>query len=113
MSAKPRLVSLIAVVLTAFVLLPAWTSAQTAATQSYYYFKQPLPLQLDSTRIAVFSEQAAEEQGVHRALTDVGIGPDQVQRHTLDHWWVAQTPSAVRSAAQVQGLGAMVEPVPA
>ncbi len=104
MFAKPRLSSLITVLLTASVLLPAWTSAQTAATQSYYYFKQPLPLQLDSTRIAVFSEQAAEEQGVHRALTDVGIGPDQVQRHTLDHWWVAQTPSAVRSAAQVQGL---------
>jgi subtilisin family serine protease len=103
-SAKPRLVSLIAVVLTAFVLLPAWTSAQTAATHSYYYFKEPLPLQLDATRIAVFSEQAAEEQGVRRALTAVGIGPDQIQRHTLDHWWVAQTPSAVRGAAQVQGL---------
>ncbi len=104
MFAKPRLGSLITALLTAFVLLPAWATGQTAAAHSYYYFKQPLPLQLDSTRIAVFSEQAAEEQGVRRALTDVGIGPDQIQRHTLNHWWVAQTPSAMRSAAQVQGL---------
>lgn len=98
-------------------LLAAGGAASTAAAADYHYMfqKERMPLALDTTRIALFSEATeqaaangrgvnAAHEGLAQSAAIYGLDADTMKPHSLRGWTYIDTPRAERAEEDVENI---------
>ncbi len=67
----------------------------------YYYFDQPVQMDLDLSRIAVLSDQADAQQVARDVASGTGLPVDGVEHLAFDRWYTIAVPMAQRDASAI------------
>ncbi len=90
--------------------------AQDGESSYYYsYFKEPIPLDLDPTEVAVLEtgqKALASSAPLAAALSEVGIAPEDVEPMVINGWARASTPATVQTDEDVEDLVATLAEIP-
>lgn len=77
---------------------------------AYHYFKERIPLDLETSLVAVFNAPEADGQLAlaTQPLIDAGVAPDRISSTSVPGWQYAEVPEALRSPSAVDALTAQL-----
>jgi hypothetical protein len=78
------------------------------AQYRYFYFKDPVPLALDTERIAVQQSGEQAKRAATEGMPQFGIAATAVEKQAVDMWSYVNLPVAKKANAQIRDLSARI-----